>query len=62
MHPDDDNQWLFGRHLAHGGLLGWIGGWDVNKNQLKVPMSEPKSFIRLSKMPMDFLLIHAIIS
>jgi hypothetical protein len=23
IHPDDDNQWLFGiHHLAHGGLAG----------------------------------------
>jgi hypothetical protein len=22
MGPDDDNQWLFGHHLAHGGHTG----------------------------------------
>jgi hypothetical protein len=22
LHPDDDNQWLFGIHLAHGGHAG----------------------------------------
>jgi hypothetical protein len=26
-HPDDDNQWLFGIHLAHGGHAG-LNGMD----------------------------------
>jgi hypothetical protein len=63
MGPYDDNQWLFGHHLAHGGhaVLDWR--LAVKQNLPSMPINfEPKSCIRTSKMPMDFLLIHAIIS
>jgi hypothetical protein len=60
--PYDDNQWLFGDHVArggHGGLDLWLG---FGQKWLKRPTSDPKSSIKLFKIQIDFLLIHTIIS
>jgi hypothetical protein len=43
-------------------VLGWICGWGVDENHLKLPNLEAISSVRLTKTSINFLLVHTNIS